>query len=81
MGGPRAAARRTEGLPIPHHDDATPNDRDGPDPVSVCARVEEHEDRPDECTLFPASVSNRTELMTTWMTAEEGAFVDRARMR
>lgn len=41
------------------------------------ATVVEYEDAPDECTIFPRGVSG-VERMTTWISAEEGSYVDLA---
>ena len=42
-------------------------------------RIEAYTDG-EECTLFPESCSEEV-LLTHWITAEEGAFVDLADMR
>lgn len=39
------------------------------------ATIVEYEDAPDECTIFPRDVSD-VERMTTWISAEEGSYVD-----
>lgn len=48
--------------------------------TNVVATVETRDDGPDECTLFPCNVDG-VDLMTTWMTAQEDAFVDLESMR
>lgn len=50
------------------------------DPTNVVAAVENRDDGPDECTLFPCNVEG-VDLMTTWMTAHGDAFVDLESMR
>ena len=49
--------------------DVHPEDR-----VTLLATVQESDDQPDECTIYPAAVDpdRRT---TTWMTATEGSYV------
>jgi len=44
------------------------------------AHVEPYDDAPDECTIYPVGVDD-DELVTSWVTAEEGAFVAAASMR
>ncbi|MDH5019118.1 DUF7511 domain-containing protein [Halobacterium rubrum] len=41
----------------------------------VLARVESADDGHEECTLFPAD-ADADELVTTWLTAADDAFVD-----
>lgn len=43
--------------------------------VPLRATVVEYEDAPDECTIYPQDVSH-WDRMTTWITAEEGSFVE-----
>ena len=45
--------------------------------MQLRATVVEYEDAPDECTIFPRGVSG-VERMTTWISAEEGSYVDLA---
>ncbi|MCU4740660.1 hypothetical protein OB955_08070 [Halobacteria archaeon AArc-m2/3/4] len=40
----------------------------------------ENDDAPDECALFPCEATE-SELHTTWITAQEGSFVDLESMR
>ncbi|QCC48828.1 DUF7511 domain-containing protein [Halobellus limi] len=54
----------------PHVGDAETTDRE----QVLLARVEEYDDGPDECTIYPANAT-AAELPTTWLSAEEGAFV------
>ena len=37
--------------------------------------VVENDGAPDECAIFPLE-ANETELLTAWISAHEGAFVD-----
>ena len=39
------------------------------------ATIVEYENAPDECTIYPSGVSG-VERMTTWISAEEGSYVD-----
>jgi len=64
---------------MPDQDDT--KSREGVRPVRVCAIVEEHDDRQDECTLYPISVSSKDERLTWWITARGDAFVDRGEVR
>lgn len=43
-------------------------------PAGLVSVVETHDDAPDECTIHPVDVPDH-ELMTTWMTAQDGSFV------
>ena len=45
---------------------------EAPEWISV---VESHDDAPDECTIYPLGCPDH-ELVTTWITAQEGSFVD-----
>lgn len=40
----------------------------------------EYEDAPSACTLYPRRCSE-SDLVTHWITAEEGSFVDRSDVR
>lgn len=57
---------------------------DRPDDVAIrgglAARIEVHEDRADQCTIFPADADDEL-LVTRWITAEEGSYVSLATMR
>jgi hypothetical protein len=46
----------------------------------LVARLEAREGAPDQCTLHPTDVDD-VELMTRWLTADEGGYVDVASMR
>ena len=43
--------------------------------MQLRATIVEYEDAPDECTIFPRDASG-VERMTTWISAEEGSYVD-----
>jgi hypothetical protein len=49
-------------------------------PHPFASVVVPHDDDPDECTVFPIDVPE-TELMSQWITAEEGSFVPVHEMR
>lgn len=49
-------------------------------PVQLRATVVEYDDAPDECTIYPQDVSH-WDRMTTWITAEEGSYVDLTSLR
>ncbi|WP_396611580.1 hypothetical protein ACH9L7_15470 [Haloferax sp. S1W] len=49
------------------------------DDVEYEAIVTPYDDAPDECTIFPAGIPE-AELMTTWISAEEGSFVSLGEM-
>jgi len=69
-------------------DDAAPVDddadraADGPAATraGIVAHVERYDHGPDECTLFPLAV-DADELVTRWITAEEGSYVPLAGTR
>ncbi|WP_416840310.1 hypothetical protein [Haloferax sp. DFSO52] len=44
------------------------------DDVEYVAIVAPYDDAPDECTIFPTGLSE-AELLTTWISAEEGSYV------
>ncbi|KAB1198102.1 MULTISPECIES: hypothetical protein [Haloferax] len=44
------------------------------DDVEYVAIVAPYDDAPDECTIFPAGLSEE-ELLTTWVSAAEGSYV------
>lgn len=56
--------------------DESPSDR----PADLRAVVEEHDDGPDECTLFPPEADDES-LVAEWITAEEGSYVALGEMR
>ena len=65
-----------------HPDDAAAQPDDQPESAAagqVLARVESA-DGGEQCTLFPAD-ADAEELVTTWMTADDDAFVDLADCR
>ena len=39
-----------------------------------CGHVEEYDDAPDECTIFPRVASEDLPRTTAWLTAQEGSF-------
>jgi len=53
--------------------------RDGP-PIDCRAVIEEYDDAPDECTIFPCSAKAES-VTTEWITAREGSFVALADVR
>jgi hypothetical protein len=44
------------------------------------AEIVEYDDAPNECTIFPTD-AQEWELMTRWITAAEGSYVDLEAMR
>ncbi|MCO8265868.1 DUF7511 domain-containing protein [Haloferax prahovense] len=50
------------------------------DDEEFVAIVAPYDDAPDECTIFPAGLSE-DELLTTWLSAQEGGYVSLAEMR
>ena len=56
--------------------DRAPADR----PASLTAAVVERDDELDECTLYPEDAAEE-DLVTEWITAEEGSYVDLDSMR
>lgn len=52
---------------------------DSPERGDLAHRIEEYADG-EECTLFPAACDEHA-LLTRWITAEEGDFVDLVEMR
>jgi hypothetical protein len=75
-----------EGDTISNQNDTTRRERDegsreGTRPIAIRSIIEEYDDRPDECTLYANSVSDRDEWVTSWITAKRGSFVDREEMR
>jgi hypothetical protein len=57
----------------------TPDQRDRDPASGVIAVVEEYDDEPDECTIYPDGENRR--LLTEWVSAKEGAFVSLDEMR
>lgn len=49
-------------------------------PIDLELVVVNYEDDPDRCTLTPRECSDEARL-TTWLSANEAAFVDRREMR
>ena len=52
----------------------------GPAPVTDTGfglhdHVEEYDDAPDECTIFPRIASTDFPRTTTWVTAKEGSYL------
>ncbi|MDG5778385.1 hypothetical protein VB773_04030 [Haloarculaceae archaeon H-GB2-1] len=67
--------------PIPERSDAPPlHSSFSTVSYEVTAAVVRPEDGPAECTLFPADATDE-EVVTTWITAQEGSFVDVESMR
>ena len=56
-----------------------PRDRPVPE-VTLVARVQEYDDRPDTCTILPVDVDDWTAL-TTWISAHDPGFVPLDEMR
>lgn len=48
--------------------------------VSIAAEIVVARDQPAECTLYPVD-ANGLDLMSTWITAQEGSFVGLESMR
>ncbi|AKU07990.1 DUF7511 domain-containing protein [Haloferax gibbonsii] len=76
-----------EDTPLRRDDtDATTTRPDAPrrsapaDDEEFVAIVASYEDAPDECTIFPAGLAE-DELLTTWLSAQEGSYVALAEMR
>ncbi len=81
-------------LPLRRDADQSSTDSDVPAPTDCSTRgaslfddgteyaavVVPADGRPDECTIFPLDV-NEAELVTTWISAEEGSFVALEEMR
>lgn len=42
---------------------------------ALASVVVEYTNEPDECTIFPTNVS-REELLTRWISARDGSYVD-----
>lgn len=61
--------------------DAAPFGLDlGPEPDTAaalyfCGHVEEYDDAPDECTIFPRVPSDELPRTTAWLTAQEGSYL------
>lgn len=76
----------TDPTPTDTNDQTLPTDDESPAdastdepptgrPGDLAAAVVEYDDGPDECTIYPADASADA-LVTEWLTAEEGSFVD-----
>ena len=50
-------------------------------PMELCAVVSTHRDRPDECTIYPLSVSSRDARRAMWITARGDSFVELSSFR
>lgn len=63
-------------------DDRTPptDESQADGPGELTAVVVEYDGEPDECTLYPAEASDDA-LVTEWITAEEGSYVELDEMR
>jgi hypothetical protein len=48
--------------------------------VTLVARVQAYDDQPDTCTIHPADADD-WEVLTTWMSADDGSFVPLVEMR
>jgi hypothetical protein len=46
----------------------------GDDGFALRSHVQEYDDAPDECTIFPRRPSEDLPRTTAWLTAREGAF-------
>ena len=44
------------------------------------AEIVRYDDAPDECTIYPAD-TEEWDLLTTWISAAEGSYVELAAMR
>jgi hypothetical protein len=70
-GNARTAGRDTDPFGL----DLGPRPGSTADPeFALHGHVERYDDAPDECTLFPRSVSTELPRTTAWMTAEEGSY-------
>ncbi|MFB6252399.1 MAG: hypothetical protein ABEI27_12080 [Halobellus sp.] len=59
---------------------ASDDQADTPTARRCVARIEEYDDAPDVCTLYPADATP-LELPTTWISAKEGSYVSLEEMR
>jgi hypothetical protein len=67
------AGRGTAWDAVPFGLDLGPeSDADGA--THFCGHVEEYDDAPDECTIFPRVASEDLPRTTAWLTAQEGSF-------
>lgn len=57
-----------------------PDESDESRAGTLAAVVEERDSAPDECTIYPVDAADE-ELVTKWITAEEGSFVELDAMR
>lgn len=62
----------------PPRPDSAPEETPGPE--HLVAVVEERDHGPDECTIYPADATDE-ELVTNWITAEAGSYVELDAMR
>jgi hypothetical protein len=52
-----------------------PGPEPGPDTdLTLDGHVEQYDDAPDECTIFPRRASSEFPRTTTWLTAQEGSY-------
>ena len=61
-------------------DGPRPNRGAGDRPPILFGCVERYDDAPDEFTLYPADCEE-SEVVTTWISAREGSYVDVEAMR
>ena len=74
----RHATHHDQETETPMHENAHHHDRN--EPPGLVGTVVRYEDAPDEYTVHPPDATEG-ELVTTWLTAREGAFVDLTEMR
>lgn len=55
--------------------------REGIRPLDVCSVVEEYDDKPSQCTMYPKPESGHGRRLSSWITASGEAFVDRDELR
>lgn len=48
---------------------------DGDAALYFCGHVEEYDDAPDECTIFPRVPTEDLPRTTAWLTAQEGSYL------
>ena len=59
-----------------HEIDTHPDSAEPTRPTPAIEHITvENDDEPNECALFPQDASEN-ELLTTWITAQEGSYVD-----
>ena len=66
-----------DGIDAPRVDPATDA---GSSEQTCLARIEEYDDAPDVCTIYPADATSE-ELTTTWISATADSFVSLETMR